>query len=81
MYNNNNLQNNLASQTSGQAKVVIGAWNRRKYMVESNFKQIIVFSLFTKGVYSSRICFIVTWGWFHITGAPTQKACLKAYWT
>ena len=29
-----NRQHHLASHTRGQAKVVIGAWNRRKCMVE-----------------------------------------------
>ena len=46
-----NKQNHLANPTRGQAKVVIGAWNRRTFMVAiSNKKR----SVETKGVYSFR---------------------------
>ena len=40
-----NTQNRLASHTRGQANVVIGAWNRRTFMVEKQF-QINMLSVF-----------------------------------
>ena len=37
----------LASHTQGQTKVVIGAWNRRQFMVEKQF-QINIFQFLQK---------------------------------